>query len=170
MTVLYWFLKHLPLGHPRRKGSCQGFTLAELLLTILIVGTLAAIAVPAYTGYINKQRNATSKTDIANIESQIERFRALNGRPPNGFAEAGIAAQNDPWGRPYSYLRIAGLPPADWQGLCRRDRSLNPLNADYDLYCNGRDGLTTKNINDAASWDDIIRANNGTYVGVASEY
>lgn len=114
--MLYWFLKHLPLGHPRRKGYCQAFTLVELLLTILIVGTLAAIAVPAYTGYINKQRIAASRADIANIESQIERFRALSGRPPNTFAEAGIAPPLDPWGNPYSYLRIAGLPIGAWGG------------------------------------------------------
>jgi general secretion pathway protein G len=44
------------------------------------------------------------------------------------------------------------------------------LNADYDLYSNGADGLTVKNIGDADSADDIIRANNGAYIGLASEY
>jgi len=165
-----WFFRHLSIGRRKKEGFENGITLVELLITIAIVGTLSAIAVPTYTDYIRRNNNTTATVDIRDIESQIERFKALSGRPPNNFAEAGIAARNDPWGNPYQYLRIAGLPPADWQGLCRRDRSANPLNADYDLYSNGADGQTQKSINNAQSWDDIIHANNGAYVGLASKY
>ena len=162
--MLYRFLTHHPHGHQRRKGYGQGWTLLELLLTLLIAGTLAAIAVPTYTGYIEKQRVTTSIVDISNIESQIERFRALSGRPPNNFAEAGIAASNDPWGRSYEYMRIEGLDKKDWDKKCRRDKFLKPLNSDYDLYSVGKDGVSKPNINDKRSYDDIIRCNSGAYV------
>jgi len=166
----YWFLKHLPLSHQSRKGYHQAWTLVELLLILSILGTLAAIAVPVYTGYLVKQRNTTATVDICNIESQIERFRALSGRPPNNFAEAGIAASKDAWGYPYNYLRIEGLDKKEWDGKCRRDKFLKPLNSDYDLYSMGIDGVSKPNINDKRSYDDIIRCNCGAYVGLASEY
>ena len=36
----------------------KGFTLMELMMVIVIIGVLAAIGVPAYTGYVNKARDA----------------------------------------------------------------------------------------------------------------
>ena len=166
----HWLFRHLSFGSQKKEGFKKAFTLVELLLTIAIVGTLSAIAVPTYTNYIQKNNNNTAIVDINNIASQIEGFRALSGRPPNNFAEANIPAQNDPWGNSYQYLRIAGLPPGAWQGQCRRDRSLVPLNSDYDLYSSGPDGMSVAALTAARSWDDIIRANNGAYVGQASKY
>ena len=166
----HWLFRHLSFGRQKQEGFKKAFTLVELLITIAIVGTLAAIAVPTYTDYVRRNSNSTAIVKIREKESQIERFKALSGRPPNNLAEAGIAAENDPWGNPYQYLRIAGLPPGSWQGLCRRDRSANPLNSDYDLYSSGRDGQTALALTAARSWDDIVRANNGAYVGLASKY
>ena len=37
----------------------KGFTLMELMIVIVIIGVLAAIGVPAYTGYVNKAKSAT---------------------------------------------------------------------------------------------------------------
>ncbi len=171
--MLHWFFRHLSFGSQKQEGFNKALTLIELLLTIAILGTLSAIAVPMYTGYMDKQRNTTALVDIKNIESQIERFKALSGRPPNNFAEAGIdtsLTSNDPWGNSYQYLRIAGVPPAGIAGQIRRDRFLNPLNNDYDLYSMGRDGRSVGPLTGALSWDDTIRANGGAYVGLASKY
>lgn len=162
--------RHLSLGRQKQEGFNKALTLIELLLTLAILGTLSAIAVPMYTNYMDKQRNTTALVDIKNIESKIERFKALSGRPPNNFAEAGIAAPNDPWGNPYEYLRIQGLEKKDWEGKCRWDKFDKPLNYDYDLYSMGKDGQTKPKLTNKNSHDDIIRANGGTYVGLASEY
>ncbi len=168
--MLYWFFKHLPFSRPKQEGWKSAFTLIELLLAVAILGTLSAIAIPTFTNYMDKQRNTTSMVDISNIESQIERFWALNGRPPNNFAEAGIVASNDPWGHLYEYMRIAGLDKKDWEGKCRWDKFDKPLNNDYDLYSMGKDGLTKPKITLKDSHDDIVRANGGGYVGLVSEY
>ena len=165
-----WFYRHL-LFCRRKNGSFnKALTLIELLIAMAIVGVLSAIAVPVYTDYITDTKNATAKADIANIEAQIERFKALKSELPDTFAEASIVPPNDPWGNPYDYLRIEGLPSTDWGGKCRRDRSANPLNADFDLFSNGANGITAKQVDSVQGGDDIIRANNGSYLDLASEY
>jgi general secretion pathway protein G len=160
---------YAPTVHSRPKGWHKGMTLIELLLTVAIIGILSAIAVPIWTGYITDSRNATAKADIANIQSQIERYRPLhNGDPPNTLAAAGIVPPLDPWGRPYQYLRIQGVVPQPTK--IRKDHSTVPLNSDYDLYSKGADGLTDPPLTSGVSFDDILRAHDGTFIDLGSEY
>ena len=55
-------------------------------------------------------------------------------------------------------------------GKKRKDKSLHPLNSDYDLYSMGPDGRSVSPLTAKASRDDIIRANNGGFIGVAEDY
>jgi general secretion pathway protein G len=107
--------------------------------------------------------------DIQNIESQLERYKALHGNPPDNLSDAGInPTPSDPWGNPYEYLKLAGedpLPPGT-----RKDKSTKPLSDDFDLYSKGKDGQSVPALTGGPSHDDIIRANNGGYIGLASEY
>ena len=52
----------------------------------------------------------------------------------------------------------------------RKDRFLTPINSDYDLYSMGPDGQSNEPLNVPVSRDDIIRASNGAYVGVAENF
>jgi general secretion pathway protein G len=52
----------------------------------------------------------------------------------------------------------------------RRDRFMFPLNDDYDLFSLGPDGRTSVSLGEGVGLDDVIRANNGGFFGVASEY
>jgi general secretion pathway protein G len=49
----------------------------------------------------------------------------------------------------------------------RKDRFLVPINSDFDLYSMGKDGESVPPLTAQKSRDDIIRANDGAYIGPA---
>ncbi len=68
----------------RSKGVLDGFTLIELLVVVLIIGILAAIALPQYTIAVEKARTAEALQNIRVIEEQLK-FYALQNPGTEGF-------------------------------------------------------------------------------------
>ena len=73
-------------------------------------------------------------------------------------------------GLPTAPLPASPDPTVDTTAVKRRDRFLFPLNTDYDLFSLGKNRVTRVSLGDPASLDDVIRANDGGYFGLAAKY
>jgi general secretion pathway protein G len=102
----------------KKMSLARGFTLVEVLLVIVIIGILAAIAVPNFAGKTDKARVASAKSQIKNLASAVDIFEVDTGTYPStlqglitnpgvnswdGPYMKGNSIPNDPWGVPYQY-------------------------------------------------------------------
>jgi general secretion pathway protein G len=147
----------------------SGFTLIELMMVIAMIGILSGIGAMNYVGYMERARVVKAVAEIEILEKEIVAYQLEIDSWPNTLAD--IDRQNflDPWGTPYQYLNFDTIAGGG-VGMKRKDRWNNPLNNDFDLYSMGPDGLSVSALTAAQSRDDIVRANDGQYIGPASDY
>lgn len=72
------------------KNNKKGFTLIELLVVVLIIGVLAAIALPQYNKVVYKSRFVQAKTLARNIANSEEVYFTVNGAYTNNFNDLDI--------------------------------------------------------------------------------
>jgi type IV pilus assembly protein PilE len=75
--------------------SNKGLTLIELLIVIVIIGILAAVAIPSYTGYMQRARRADAKVALEQLRAGQEMRRAERG----GYS-VDITELRNTWGVP----------------------------------------------------------------------
>ncbi len=158
----------------------SGITLLELLAALFVVAILVAVAIPTFgkseidcddanarPGPMMRARIAQTIGDIGEIHMAIGKFELSNNRYPVSLAEAGLDGELDPWGNPYQYLVVLGREDL---GPVRKDHNLLPVNRGYDLYSMGPDGVTATPFTSTGGGDDIVIANDGSYLGVACHF
>ena len=145
----------------------RGLTVVELMLSLVILGVVAAIALPGYEDYRQRMRIHQAKQDIAMMSPIIANHFNDTRAYPDSLADVGLGNNRDPWGNPYGYLNLGARGA---RGHARKDHSLVPINTDFDLYSMGPDGRSVAPLTARHSRDDIVRARDGAFIGLASEF
>jgi general secretion pathway protein G len=105
----------------RSRSSRRAFTLVELLLVLVILGVLAALVLPKFTGRTEQARVTAAQTQIATFGTALDAYEVDTGSYPRGSnGLVALVAQPsdvtnwrgpylksdiplDPWGHPYLY-------------------------------------------------------------------
>jgi len=137
------------------------------MIGLAILAVLATISTGKYKDYRERVRVMQAVGDIGGMQTTISQYTLDNRSPPNSLADVGFGSKLDPWGRPYQYLNLTTVKG---KGKSRRDKFLNPLNTDFDLYSLGKDGQTQTSLVPPVSRDDVVRARDGRFIGLASDF
>jgi len=190
--------KTLLFGCYKKTRWSQGFTIVELIVVIGVLAVLTIIGMGVYSHFIDKAKNTRAIAEIRGLEKEILEFWHTNDRLPDTLGELDGSAMLDPWKTPYQYInfditsggedsrRTTGKNNKGKGGGedSRRTTGKNnkgkgqgkgldkstPLNSDFDLFSMGKDRMSAPDLSDPSSQDDIIRANDGSYTGLASEF
>lgn len=66
----------------RLLSNQKGFTLAELIIVLAILGMLSAIAIPSFSGILDKSAERTDESNKQVVETAVETYRANTGALP----------------------------------------------------------------------------------------
>jgi general secretion pathway protein G len=136
------------LNNQRRKNTDQrrrGFTLVELLLVLVILGVLAAIVIPKFSGRTQQAKMQAAITQISTFRTALDAFEVDNGYYPKG--RSGLQdlivqprdAQN--WRGPYMQTDRVPLDPWGGEYTYECPGKHNPTS--YDIYSAGPPGENT---------------------------
>lgn len=85
------FLQHLN----KKKQQDEGFTLIELLVVIIIIGVLAAIALPSLLGQVNKAKQSEAKNNIGALNRAQQAYLLEYSEFATGLTQLGVGIKSE---------------------------------------------------------------------------
>ena len=105
-------------------GSQRGFTLAELMIVVAIIGILAAIAIPLYSNMQARARIAQAQADVRTLVSAVSLYSAHMGVVPTALDDLEDTAANDQGQIAGPFILELPSPPIGWSTATRRRRRI----------------------------------------------
>ena len=116
----------------------EGFTLIELLVVIIIIGILAAIAIPVFLNQRQKGYDAQAKSDLRNMATAEETYLTDN---PNGYTNSVPALVADGFKKSANVRGWAATPSVDGQSYTLTDCSQSGKSWVYSSAPNSTSGV-----------------------------
>ena len=125
---------------PQARRGHRAFTLVELLLVLVILGTLAALVYPKFAGRTEQARNTAAQTQLASFSTALDAFEVDNGYYPkgrNGLQDL-VQQPRDAQGWKGPYLK--DIPVDPWKNAYTYECPGKHNPSLYDLSSAGPDG------------------------------
>jgi len=128
----------------------SGFTLAEVLVVVVIIGILASVVLPRFFGKTDEAKIAAVQAQISNFSSALSMYSTDHGKFPTTDQGLEQLLVKDEKGKGPYLANTTKLPKDPWGNdyryLCPGEK-----NPDYDLWAMGPDGVSATE-DDIGNW------------------